>query len=109
MTDTPRLAPSCGSEISFRLGPGTIDRARAAADRLGRAALAGGALRHVLFADADSGSYGCLAEWASRAEADRYVALATVRAEVDALQSLCGRPLTVRLYAMEERPVEKGW
>ena len=57
-----------GTEISFRLGPGSLDEARAVAARL--AAAAAGCRRHVLFVDADAGEYGCLAEWERREDAE---------------------------------------
>ena len=91
-----------GTEISFRLGPGTADEARAIAGRL--AAAAAGALRHVLFVDAGRGEYGCLAEWDRPDAADAYAALPAVGRELEALEARTGRPARVRRYGMEEVP-----
>ena len=91
-----------GTEISFRLGPGTLDEARAIAVRL--AAAAAGCRRHVLFVDADAGEYGCLAEWDDRAAAVAFRGRPAVRAALDALEARLGNAPRVRLYAMEESP-----
>lgn len=93
-----------GTEVSFRLGPGTLGEARALARRL--AAAASGCRRHVLFADAEAGAYGCLAEWDDRAEAEGFAGRPAARAVLDDLAARLGRPPTVRLYAMEEAPPE---
>ena len=89
-----------GTEVSFRLGPGTLDDARAIAAEL--AAAAQGCRRHVLFADAAAGEYGCLAEWDDRAAAAGFAARPATRAALAALAQRLGREPRVRLYAMEE-------
>lgn len=91
-----------GTEISFRLGPGTLDEARALAGRL--AAAAEGCRRHVLFVDAEAGEYGCLAEWERREDAEGYGERPAARAELAALEARLGKAPRVRLYAMEEAP-----
>jgi len=88
-----------GTEIAFRLGPGTLDEARAIADRLSDRAVA--AVEHVLFCDAEAGEYGCLAVWRTAADAAAYMADAGVVAEVAALGARMGKPTRVRTYAME--------
>jgi hypothetical protein len=89
-----------GTEVSFRLGPGTLAEARAIAGRL--AAAAAGCRRHVLFVDAEAGEYGCLAEWDRREDAEGFGARPAVRAELARLAERLGREPRVRLYAMEE-------
>lgn len=89
-----------GTEISFRLGPGTADEARAIAAELGAAAA--GCRRHVLFVDAERGEYGCLAEWEHRADAEGYGSRPAVAAALARLGERLGAPPRVRLYAMEE-------
>jgi quinol monooxygenase YgiN len=89
-----------GTEISFRLGPGTADEARGVAREL--AAAAAGCRRHVLFLDADAGEYGCLAEWDRREDAEAFSGRAAVRAQIAALADRTGKEPRVRLYAMEE-------
>jgi quinol monooxygenase YgiN len=89
-----------GTEISFRLGPGTLDEARAVAARLGAAA--GGCRRHVLFVDAEAGEYGCLAEWEDPAAARGFAERPAVREEIATLGRRMGKAPRVRLYAMEE-------
>src|SRR5918995_286833 len=69
-----------GTEISFRLGPGTLEEARAVAGRL--AAAAAGCRRHVLFVDADAGEYGCLAEWERREDAEGFAGRPATREEI---------------------------
>lgn len=91
-----------GTEVSFRLGPGTLDEARALARRL--SAAAAGCRRHVLFADAEAGAYGCLAEWDERADAAGFATRPATREVLSELAGRIGRPPTVRLYAMEETP-----
>lgn len=91
---------SWGTEVSFRLGPGTLDEARALAARL--AAAAEGCRRHVLFADAEAGAYGCLAEWDGRDAAAGFAQRPATRAVLDDLAGRLGAPPRVRLYAMEE-------
>jgi hypothetical protein len=88
-----------GTEIAFRLGPGTLEQAREIAARL--AALAAAADEHVLFSDSEVGEYGCLAVWAFAADADAYIASAAVDAEVAQLGARMGKPARVRRYAME--------
>jgi hypothetical protein len=94
------MAGLWGTEISFRLGPGTEDEARAVAGRL--AAAAAGARRHVLFLDAERGEYGCLAEWDRPEAAEAYAAAPAVARELAALEARTGKPARVRRYAMEE-------
>jgi quinol monooxygenase YgiN len=89
-----------GTEVSFRLGPGTLDEARALAARLGAAAE--GCRRHVLFVEAQAGEYGCLAEWDDHDAAAAYGDRPGVRAVLDDLEARVGRPARVRLYALEE-------
>jgi hypothetical protein len=89
-----------GTEISFRLGPGTVAEARGFAERL--AVAAAGCRRHVLFVDADAGEYGCLAEWERREDAEGFAARPAARAEISLLQQRQGTAPRVRLYAMEE-------
>jgi quinol monooxygenase YgiN len=91
-----------GTEISFRLGPGTADEARAFARRL--AAAAAGCRRHVLFLDADAGEYGCLAEWERREDAEAFGGRPATRKEIARLGARQGAAPRVRLYAMEEGP-----
>ncbi len=91
-----------GTEISFRLGPGTVNEARGHARRL--AAAASGCRRHVLFVDADAGDYGCLAEWERREDAEGFGARPATRAELDLLEERLGKAPRVRLYSMEEAP-----
>ena len=90
-----------GTEISFRLGPGTLDEARDLAARL--AAASGGARRHVLFAAPDAGEYGCLAEWDDAASAAAFAARPAVRAVLAELEERLGSAPRVRVYAMEEQ------
>jgi quinol monooxygenase YgiN len=89
-----------GTEISFRLGPGTLDEARRVAARLRLAA--DGCRRHVLFVDADAGEYGCLAEWEDRAAAAGFAERPAVREEIASLAQRLGKAPRVRVYAMEE-------
>ena len=89
-----------GTEVAFRLGPGTADEARGIAERLARAAA--GCRRHVLFLDAEAGEYGCLAEWDRREEAEGFAARPAARAELAAIATRTGKEPRVRLYAMEE-------
>ncbi len=89
-----------GTEVAFRLGPGTGDEARAIAQ--GLAAAADGCRRHVLFLDEEAGEYGCLAEWDRREDAEGYAARPATRAVLVGLEARTGTPPRVRLYAMEE-------
>jgi quinol monooxygenase YgiN len=89
-----------GTEISFRLGPATLEEARGIAR--GLAAAAAGCRRHVLFADPDAGEYGCLAEWDRREDAEGFATRPAVRAQIAALAERTGKEPRVRLYAMEE-------
>ena len=88
-----------GTEIAFRLAPGSGDHARAIADRLFR--LAPESVAHVLFIDDDAGEYGCLAVWRTANAAGAYIAHHDVVVEVAALGELMGKPTRVRTYAME--------
>jgi quinol monooxygenase YgiN len=90
-----------GTEISFRLGPGTVEEARLVAGRL--AAVATGCLEHVLFVDAEAGEYGCLATWASPGDAAAYAAGPHVAVVLDALEERTGRRPRVRTYTMEHQ------
>ncbi len=89
-----------GTEVAFRLGPGTADEARAVAREF--AAAAAGCRRHVLFLDEGAGEYGCLAEWDRRGDAEGYAGRPATRAVLAALEARTGTPPRVRLYAMEE-------
>lgn len=89
-----------GTEVSFRLGPGTLEDARAIAARL--AAAAHGCRRHVLFADAEAGEYGCLAEWDDRDDAEGFARRPDAAREIAELGARLGREARVRLYVMEE-------
>ncbi len=92
-----------GTEIAFRLGPDSLDEARAVAGRL--AAAAAGCRRHVLFVDAAAGEYGCLAEWDRRVDAEAYADRPAVREELERLAARQGRRPRVRVYDMEEAPL----
>jgi quinol monooxygenase YgiN len=89
-----------GTEVSFRLGPGTVDEARAIAARLGAAAA--GCRRHVLFVDAEAGEYGCLAEWDRREDAEGFMRRPATAEEIVALGARIGKEPRIRVYAMEE-------
>ncbi len=89
-----------GTEVSFRLGPGTLDEARSIA--AGLAAAAAGCRRHVLFVDAEAGEYGCLAEWDDHAAAEGFAARPATVAALAALGERLGKPARVRLYTLEE-------
>lgn len=91
-----------GTEISFRLGPGTLHEARALAARLAEASA--GARRHVLFAVPEAGEYGCLAEWDDAADAAAFADRPAVRAVLADLEARLGTAPRVRVYAMEEQP-----
>ena len=99
------MAERHGTEVSFRLGPGTAGEARALATRLA-AATGPGCLRHVLFLDEGRGEYGCLAEWPDRAAAERYAASAPVAAVLEEIGARAERVPRVRMYVMEERAPE---
>jgi len=96
-----------GTEMSFRLGPGTVDEARAVATRL--AVAAAGCRRHVLFVDADAGEYGCLAEWERREDAEGFSERPGTREEIARLAELQGKAPRVRLYAMEGDVPSPTW
>jgi len=89
-----------GTEVSFRLGPDSLDEARAIATGLARAAR--GCRRHVLFVDAEAGEYGCLAEWDERADAEGYARRPATEREISALATRLGKEPRIRLYVMEE-------
>jgi hypothetical protein len=93
---------SHGTEVAFRLGPGTAGEARAIAQ--GLASAADGCRRHVLFLDEDAGEYGCLAEWDRAEDAAGYAARPATRAVLTALEARTGKAPRVRLYVMEEDP-----
>lgn len=95
------MAERHGTEVSFRLGPGSVPRARALARELAEAAE--GCLRHVLFVDAERGEYGCLAEWPDRDGAEEYARRAEGLPVLARLGAELGRPPRVRIYAMEEQ------
>jgi hypothetical protein len=88
-----------GTEIAFRLGPGTLDEARAIAATL--AELATDAHEHVLFCDDQIGEYGCLAVWATAADADAFIASTAVTEHLRQLSARMDKPLRVRRYVME--------
>jgi hypothetical protein len=94
------VTPLYGTEVSFRLGPGTADEARRIAERL--AAAAAGCRRHVLFLDEEAGEYGCLAEWVRREDAEGFAERPATREALAALAGRAGKEPRVRLYAMEE-------
>ncbi len=89
-----------GTEISFRLGPGTLEEAQAVAQGLAEAAA--GCRRHVLFVDEVAGEYGCLAEWDRREDADGFAARPATRVRVAELAERLGTAPRVRVYAMQE-------
>ncbi len=89
-----------GTEVSFRLGPGTLDEARAIARRL--AAAAAGCRRHVLFVEEAAGEYGCLAEWDSREDAEEFTRRPSTAEALVLLGSRLGKEPRIRVYAMEE-------
>lgn len=89
-----------GTEVSFRLGPDTLDEAREIAAGLAEAAA--GCRRHVLFVNAAAGEYGCLAEWDDRGDAEAFGDRPRTRERLDALGARLGKPPRVRVYAMEE-------
>lgn len=101
MARVRRVSAGFGTEVGFRLGPGTEDEARAIAARLATAAA--GCRRHVLFLDG-SGVYGCLAEWDREADARAYLKGPALAAELASLARRCERAPHTRLYAMEEQP-----
>lgn len=90
-----------GTEVSFRLGPGTADEARAIAARL--AAAADGAESHVLFLAEEAGEYGCLATWPTRAGAEAYGSRPAVRGALEELGRRTDREPRVRCYRMEQQ------
>ena len=87
------------TEVSFRLGPGTVGDARAMAADL--SAEAEGCRDDMLFVDAETGVYGYLALWAGRAEAEAFAARPAVREQIAALEKRIGTPPTVRHYTVE--------
>ncbi len=89
-----------GTEVSFRLGPGTVDEARTIARRLGAAAE--GCRRHVLFVEETAGEYGCLAEWDTRDAAEEFIRRPATAEEMTILGSRIGKEPRIRVYAMEE-------
>lgn len=62
-----------------------------------------GCARHVLFVDAERGEYGCLAEWDDRRAALEFVERPSTVATLERISERAGRPLRVRVYAMEEQ------
>jgi hypothetical protein len=88
--------------VSFRLGPGTADAARAIAAEL--AGAGPDATEHVLFLDADAGEYGCLAVWGTQGLARGYGDRAAVRRVLAALAARTGKEPRVRCYRMENVP-----
>lgn len=90
-----------GTEVSFRLGPDSLDEARAIAARL--AGAAAGCRRHVLFVDAAAGEYGCLAEWDGREDAEGFARRPATTTELAALGARLGKEPRIRFYAMEEQ------
>jgi len=89
-----------GTEVSFRLGPDTVEEARAIARDL--AAAAAGCDRHVLFVDAATGEYGDLAEWLDGDAAAAFAALPATAAVLARLEIRTGKAPRVRTYVMED-------
>lgn len=89
-----------GTEVSFRLGPDSLEEARMIAARL--AAAAAGCRRHVLFVDAAAGEYGCLAEWDRLDDAEAFMRRPETTDEIVALGSRTGKEPRIRVYVMEE-------
>lgn len=89
-----------GTEVSFRLGPGTLEEARGISEGLARAA--DGCRRHVLFVDEAAGEYGCLAEWDRHEDARGFADRPAARERLAALAKRLGADPRVRVYAMEE-------
>lgn len=87
-----------GTEVAYRLGPGTEDRARAIAARL--AAAAEGCSRHTFFLTPD-GVYGALAEWDDLDEAEGFAGRPETVRVLDDLERDLGRRPGVRVYVME--------
>lgn len=97
------MPPTYGTEISFRLGPGHGEEARAIAERLCAAAL--DCTEHVLFADDEAGEYGCLAVWATDEAAVAFRSSPAVADELEHIEKIAGKPSRVRSYLMEyQRP-----
>ena len=94
------MAERYGTEVSFRLGPNSVDQAREIAAELAQAAV--GAERHVLFLAEDAGEYGCLAEWISFAAASGSGQRPATVTALARLETLTGKPPRVRLYVMED-------
>ena len=90
-----------GTEIAFRLGPGSDERAREVAARLAQASA--GCLRQTLFLN-DEGAYGVLAEWEHRSDADGFVDRPGVVAVLDRLEEDLGRRPSVHVYRLEATP-----
>jgi hypothetical protein len=95
-----------GTELAFRLPPGSLPRARALAERLSEAAP--DAVEHVLFADDLNGEYGCLAVWHSPEQAAAYTSGPVVVALIAELSAAMGKPTRVRTYAMEYQRGGRG-
>lgn len=89
-----------GTEVSFRLGPGTLGEAREVAHLL--AGAAAGCRRHVLFVEEGAGEYGCLAEWDSREDAEDFTRRPATAEVLVLLGSRLGKEPRIRVYAMEE-------
>ena len=89
-----------GTEVSFRLGPDTLEEARAISEGLAEAAA--GCRRHVLFVDAGAGEYGCLAEWDQREDAEGFALRPSTRARLAELAERLEKAPRVRVYAIEE-------
>lgn len=94
-----QMALTYGTEISFRLGPGQADEARAIARRL--AAAAEGCREHVLFVDDERGEYGCLAVWDEGGDAAAFTSSALVADELQRLAGILGKEPRIRSYEME--------
>ncbi len=105
MPISPPPHTSHGTEVSFRLGPGSADDARSLAERLAKAAI--GSRRHVLFLNDEAGEYGCLAEWEREEDARAYGELPEVQAVLAELAQRTDREPRVRRYVMEEQPTVK--
>ena len=87
------------TEVSFTLGPGTLEDARAIAARLG--AEASRSRDEMLFVDAEAGIYGYLALWDERTDAIAFGANAAVLDEIEALERRVAKPPAVRHYTVE--------
>lgn len=91
------------TEVSFRLGPGTVEDARGIAARL--SAAAAGCRDDMLFVDEQSGTFGYLALWDGFTEAEQFPTRPAVIEVVESLTQRLTKPPAVRQYTVE-RPRE---